>query len=85
MLEAVRGRTPARSFFMAATDQQILDEAKDSLLRILQTDTTEWGESQRRQHQLEIDKLERLIDRYETKVAGSAGRRIIRPITRVDA
>lgn len=70
---------------MAATDQQILDEARDSLLRILQSDTSSWGEAQRNARQLEIDKLERLIDRYETKVSASGGgRRICQPIRRVD-
>jgi hypothetical protein len=69
---------------MAATDQQILNEAKDSLLRILQTDTSSWSESQRNQQQLEIDKLERLIDRYETKTAAAGGRSVFQPIRRIN-
>jgi hypothetical protein len=69
---------------MAATDQQILDEARDSLLRILQSDTSSWSEMQRTQQQLQIDKLERLIDRYETKVSAAGGRRIFHPVRRVN-
>jgi len=68
---------------MAATDQEILDAAKDSLARILATDTSAWGEAQRNQQQLQIDKLEGLITRYERKTSASAGRRIltgVRPI-----
>jgi len=68
---------------MAATDQQILDEAKDSLLRILQTDTSSWSESARQQQQIQIRDLESLIDRYESKVASSAGRSIAVPVRRV--
>lgn len=59
---------------MTATDQQILNEAKDSLLRILQSDTSSWSEFQRSQQQIQIKQLQDLIDRYETKTAASAGR-----------
>lgn len=69
---------------MAATDQQILDEARDSLLRILQTDTSSWGEAQRNQQQIQIRDLEGLITRYEQKVAASGGRRLLHPVRRVD-
>jgi len=67
---------------MAATDQQILDEARDSLLRILQTDTSSWSEEQRAQQQIRVSELEGLIGRFETRVATSAGRRIVQPIRR---
>jgi len=69
---------------MAATDQQIVDAARDSLLRILETDTTEWSEGERRQQQLEIDRLEAVITKFEAKAGRSAGRRIFSPMTRVD-
>ena len=69
---------------MAATNQQILNEAKDSLLRILQTDTSSWSESQRTQQQLEIRALQDLIDRYEEKTAAGSGRRIFQPVRRVN-
>ena len=69
---------------MAATDTQILTEAKDSLLRILQADTTSYSEMERRQHMLAIGDLQRLIDRYEKKVSAASGRRVFLPIERVD-
>ena len=68
---------------MAATAQQQLDAANDSLLRILQTDTSQWSESGRMQQQIQIDKLYNLIDQLETKVAAQGGRRIIAPVRRV--
>lgn len=69
---------------MAATAQQQLDAANDSLLRILQTDTSQWSESGRAQHQLQIRDLQNLISNLETKVAGQSGRRIIGPVRRVN-
>lgn len=69
---------------MAATDQQIADEARDSLLRILQTDTSNWSEGERRQQQLEIDRLENIITKFEAK-ANRSGRRIFNPVRRVNA
>lgn len=69
---------------MTATDQQILNEAKDSLLRILQTDTSSWSEGERTQQQQQISQLQSLIDRYEKKVASAAGRRLHRPIRRTN-
>ena len=68
---------------MAATAQQQLDAANDSLLRILQTDTSSWSESGRMQHQIQIRDLQNLIDNLETKVSAQAGRRIIGPVRRV--
>ena len=69
---------------MAATAQQQLDAANDSLLRILQTDTSSWSESGRAQQQIRISELNDLIERLETKVAQAAGRRIFSPVRRVD-
>lgn len=69
---------------MAATAQQQLDAANDSLLRILQTDTSEWSESGRAQQQLQIRDLQNLISHLETKVSGQSGRRIIGPVRRVN-
>jgi hypothetical protein len=68
---------------MAATAQQQLDAANDSLLRILQTDTSSWSESGRAQQQIQIRDLQNLIDNLETKVSAQSGRRIISPIRRV--
>lgn len=68
---------------MAATAQQQLDAANDSLLRILETDTSQWSESGRMQQQLQVDKLYALIDKLETKVSTQGGRRIVAPIRRV--
>lgn len=68
---------------MAATDQQIANEARDSLLRILATDTANWSEGERRQQQLEIDRLEGIITKFEAK-ASRSGRRIFNPVRKVD-
>lgn len=68
---------------MAATAQQQLDAANGSLLRILQTDTSQWSESGRMQQQIQIRDLQNLIDNLETKVAAQSGRRIISPVRRV--
>lgn len=69
---------------MSVTPAAMLSAAEDSLKRILDTDTSQWSEGQLSQRQLEIDKLERVIDRYERKVAAAAGRRIFSPVKRVD-
>lgn len=69
---------------MAATAQQQLDAANDSLLRILQTDTSSWSESGRAQHQIRISELNDLIEKLETKVAQVSGRRIFSPVRRVN-
>lgn len=68
---------------MAATAQQQLDAANDSLLRILETDTSSWSEGARNQAQLQIRDLQNLIDHLETKVATQSGRRIFGPVRRV--
>jgi len=75
---------------MAATDQQILDEARDSLLRILQTDATFMSSSEKQMRQLEISELKDLIASYESKVVAAAGttptggRRFMMPVRRVN-
>jgi hypothetical protein len=68
---------------VAATDQQIADNAREALNRILQTDSSEWSEGERSQRMLEIDRLEAIISKFEAKSARS-GRRIFVPIRRVD-
>ena len=69
---------------MAATAQQQLDAANDSLLRILQTDTSSWSEQGRAQQQIRISELNDLIEKLETKVAQATGRRIFSPVGRVN-
>ena len=69
---------------MAVTDQELANAARDSLARILTTDTSSWSEGDRRQQQLEIDKLDAIISRYEAKASRSQGRSIFVPIRRVD-
>jgi len=68
---------------MAATAQQQLDAANDSLLRILETDSSQWSESGRMQQQLAITDLNKLIHSLEQKVVGQAGRSFLSPIRRV--
>ena len=67
---------------MAATVQQQLDAANDSLLRILQTDTSQWSESGRMQQQIQVRDLQNLIDHLETKLSAQNGRRIVVPVRR---
>lgn len=69
---------------MAATDQQIADAARDSLARILATDSSAWSEGERRQQMLEVDRLETVISKFEAKAARSGGRRIFQPVKRVN-
>lgn len=69
---------------MVASNSQILNEAKDSLLRILQTDTSSWSQQQLQQQQLSIRELRELIADYESKTAAQAGRAIISPVRRVN-
>lgn len=68
---------------MTATDQQIANAARDSLKRILDTDTSSWSEAERQQQQLEIDRLTTVITEFEAK-ANRATRRLFRPVTRVN-
>lgn len=69
---------------MAASDQELADAARDSLARILASDTSAWSEGERRQQQLEIDRLEAIITKFEDKAARSGGRRIFSPVRRVN-
>lgn len=68
---------------MAATDQQLADAARNSLLRILETDTSSWSEGQRQQQQLQISELQKTISEFEAKAARS-GRRLFFPVTKVN-
>ena len=68
---------------MAASAQQQLDAANDSLLRILQTDTSQWSESGRMQAQIQIRDLQNLISHLESKTSAITGRRIFGPVRRV--
>lgn len=87
-IEPIAGFALARAPFffcsMAASNQQIADNARDSLNRILQTDVSEWSEGQRRARQLEIDRLQDIITNFELKAARSSGRRIFSPVRRVN-
>ena len=69
---------------MAATDQQIADSARDALKRILDTDSSELSDQQRRMRHLEIDKLRKLIDESESSASRNSGRRILQPVRRVN-
>lgn len=68
---------------MAATVQQQLDAANDSLLRILESDMSAMSESGRAVTQIQIRDLQNLIDQLETKVSCQSGRRIFAPVRRV--
>lgn len=68
---------------MAATDRQIADSARDSLKRILDTDTSAWSQADKRQQQLEIDRLSAIIVDFESRINRST-RQVTRPIVRVN-
>ena len=69
---------------MAASDQQLLDKAKDSLARILDTDSSSWSEGERQQQHLQIKELRDLISDLEGKVVGASGRQLIQPVRRIN-
>ena len=68
---------------MAATAQQQLAAANDSYLRILQSDTAEWSEGERRQRTLDLKELRESIAFLQGQVESQAGRRFLTPVTRV--
>lgn len=68
---------------MAASDQQILDAARDQLLRILSAGVEEFGEGGESARMLRIQELEQLIARYEARLASQAGP-VFRPVGIVD-
>lgn len=66
---------------MTATDQQILNAAKDRLLDIINGRVAEFYEGNDRARMLEIEKLETIISKYEAKVSATANTApIFRPI-----
>jgi len=69
---------------MAATAQQLLDEANDSLLRIMQTDTSSWSESGRQQQQIQIRDLKELRKELQNEIATQSRGSIVRPVRRVN-
>lgn len=68
---------------MAATNRELANAARESLARILATDTAEWSEGQRKQRQLEITELRHTIKDFEAEAARESGRRILQPVRRV--
>lgn len=56
---------------MAATDQQLLDAARDSLLAILEGRAEEFREASQSARLLAIDKLQATIERLESRVAAA--------------
>jgi hypothetical protein len=64
---------------VAATDQQLLDAARDSLLRILGADVSEVSQQSKRARMLEIDRLQSLIETYERRLANES-RPVFRPV-----
>lgn len=65
---------------MSASDQQILDAARDQLLAVLTAGVAEFGEGGERARMIEVDRLENLIEKYENKIARSSSGSILRPI-----
>jgi hypothetical protein len=68
---------------MAASDQQILDAARDRLLAILTGGVAEFREGNDEARMLEIDRLESLIEKYEGRVA-TVDVPVFRPVRCVD-
>lgn len=68
---------------MAATDQQILDAARDRLLAVITGGVAEFKEAGEEARLLEIDRLEQVIEKYEARVAG-ASVPVFRPVRYTD-
>lgn len=58
---------------MAATDQQIVDAARDSLLAIIEGRSEEFREASESARTLAIDKLQATIDRFEARIRAASG------------
>ena len=67
---------------MAATDQEILDAAKDALKDILTGRTEEFSDGDERARTLRIRELQAVIQEYEQKVNAAAGN-VFKPIREV--
>lgn len=65
---------------MSATDQQLLDAARDRLLDIIGGRVAEFSEGNESAKLLEISSLETIITKYEARVAATDGGPICRPI-----
>jgi hypothetical protein len=68
---------------MAVTDQEILDNAKNSLNDILLGKVEEFREGSESARTLRIDALEKLISKYEAKIGAASGT-IFHPIREVN-
>ena len=67
---------------MTATDQQILDAAKDAMLDILNGRTEEFQDGNEKARTLRIAELKSVIQEYESKVNAVSGN-VFRPIREV--
>lgn len=56
---------------MAATDQEIVDAARDTLLAILEGKSEEFREATESARLLAIDKLQATIDKFEARIAAA--------------
>lgn len=66
---------------MATTDQELYDSARAALNNILDGNVAEFYEGSERARLLEIDRLEKIIEKYEAKL-NAASHQILRPIRR---
>lgn len=62
-----------------ASDAQILEASRTRLLEIIQGGVSEFWEGGERARLLEIDRLEKLIEKYEARVA-NAEAPLLRPL-----
>ena len=69
---------------MSATDQQLVDAARDSLLAILEGRSEEFREASQSARLLAIDKLQATIEQLERRIA-AANYAPFRQIREVDA
>jgi hypothetical protein len=58
---------------MAATDQQIVDAARDSLLAIIEGRSEEFREASESVKTIEIQRLTNVITTFEARVAAASG------------
>lgn len=67
---------------MAATDQELLDAARDKLLEVITGGVEAFGEGGESARILQIEKLESLIQRLEARINATNGN-VFKPIREV--
>lgn len=69
---------------MSATDQQLLDALRDSYLRIVNSDASQWAEGARSMGYQSLKEMGDEIERWQKRIDAAAGRQIFFPMTHVN-